>query len=77
MVERKTGKTNRARIRPEECLVIEDSIGGIHGAHTAGMVCMAVTNSYPGEMLSAADRIVISLEEVQLESLQTLFEEPA
>ncbi len=65
------------QIRPEECLVIEDSIGGIRGAQTAGMICMAVTNSYPGEALSAADRIVASLENVRLESLQTLFEEPA
>jgi beta-phosphoglucomutase len=64
-------------VRPEECLVIEDSVGGIHGARAAGMTCIAVTNTYPGEMLQAAHRIVASLEEVQLESLQALFEELA
>lgn len=64
-------------ILPGECLVIEDSVGGIQGAKLAGMACMAVSNSYPIEMLQAADRVVASLETVPLESLQALFEETA
>jgi beta-phosphoglucomutase len=66
---------NAPPILPEECLVIEDSLGGIQGARAAGMTCMAVTNSYPSVMLQAADRIVASLEEVRIESLQALFAE--
>ncbi len=55
------------------CLVIEDSVGGIQGARAAGMRCLAVTNTYPASALAAADRVVTSLEEVTLESLGALF----
>ncbi len=56
-----------------DCLVIEDSVGGIQGARAAGMRCLAVTNTYPAPALAAADRVVASLEEVMLESLGALF----
>jgi len=59
-------------IKPEECLVIEDSVGGVQGARAAGMNCLAVSNSYPREMLRAANRIVDTLDEVQLDILSTL-----
>jgi beta-phosphoglucomutase-like phosphatase (HAD superfamily) len=65
-----------APIQPRECLVVEDSVGGIQGARAAGMICLAVTNSYPREMLQEANEIVNSLEEVKLDGLQRLFEEP-
>ncbi|MEJ2111340.1 MAG: HAD family phosphatase, partial [Acidobacteriota bacterium] len=51
------GKLNAAgagastSIRPEQCLVIEDSIGGVAGARAAGMRCLAVINSYPPDQL--------------------------
>ena len=64
-------------ISPEECLVIEDSIGGVAGAIAAGMRCLAVSNSYPPEKLQKANRVARSLEEVQIESLLTLFEQPS
>jgi HAD superfamily hydrolase (TIGR01509 family) len=73
-LERLNAALDTLPIRPEECLVIEDSVGGISGARAAGMSCMAVTNSYPREALAAANRIVASLGEVQLDSLQALFE---
>jgi beta-phosphoglucomutase len=62
-------------IRPEGCLVIEDSFGGIQGAKDAGMKCMAVTNSYPRRMLGAADLVVNSLKEVRVDDLKRLFGE--
>ncbi len=62
-------------IRPAECLVVEDSAAGVLGARAAGMACMAVTNSYPREMLLAANLIVKSLEEVSMNQLQNLFGE--
>jgi beta-phosphoglucomutase len=73
-LERLNAALTTPPIRPKECLVIEDSVGGINGARAAGMTCMAITNSYPTEALKAANKIVASLDEVQLDSLQALFE---
>ena len=48
-------------IKADECIVIEDSISGIKAAKSAGMKCVAVTNSYPKENLKEADLILHSL----------------
>jgi HAD superfamily hydrolase (TIGR01509 family) len=37
-----------------ECVAVEDSIGGIHSAHGAGMRCLAVAHSYEPERLRHA-----------------------
>lgn len=63
-----------APIVPAECLVIEDSFLGVQAAHAAGMRCLAVTNSYPREMLAGADLVVGTLEELPLGHLELLFE---
>jgi len=60
-------------INPEECLVIEDSVGGVAGARAAGMRCLAISNSYPPEKLIEADKVVSSLESLTLETLESLF----
>ena len=67
------GPSKSGIIHPSECLVIEDSIAGIKAAHSAGMKCLAVTNSYSPEKLSEADMIVKSLEEVKIEDIEKLF----
>jgi len=74
-LERLNRKVGSGFIQPGECLVVEDSVAGVHGAKSVGMICLAVTNSYPRQLLQAADRVVASLAEVQFNSLQTLFEE--
>ena len=62
------------RIEPRECLVIEDSIHGVRAAHRAAMRCLAVTNSYPREKLSEAERVVDSLAGLSLQDLESLFD---
>jgi len=61
-----------ARISPQECLVIEDSLHGVEAARIAGMPVLAVTNSYPKDQLSKADMVVESLDGLSLDSLQAL-----
>jgi beta-phosphoglucomutase len=38
-----------------ECVAVEDSIGGIHSAHDAGMRCLAIAHSYRPERLQCAN----------------------
>ncbi len=63
---------SRLRLFPTQCVVIEDSIAGVTAAKAAKMRCIAVTNTYPGEALRGADRIVDSLEEISPTTLYDL-----
>ncbi len=54
---------------PKDCIVIEDSPFGVKAAKVAGMRCLAVTNTHPREELNEADKVVNSLEEVDLITL--------
>lgn len=65
-------RSGELQIRSDECLVIEDSIAGIEAAHAAGMKCIAVTNTYGYERLTMADFVVKSLEEINVEDLESL-----
>jgi len=56
----------RLEVDPANCIVFEDSPHGVEAARQAGMKCVAVTNSHPAEELSAANRVVQSLEEIDL-----------
>jgi beta-phosphoglucomutase-like phosphatase (HAD superfamily) len=60
-------------LRPEDCVVFEDSMPGIVAARAAGMKVVAVTNSYPAAMLGAAHRVVDTLAGVDGASLRALF----
>lgn len=62
-----------SEIYADNCLVVEDSLAGILAALTAGMKCVAITNSYPREKLSQAQLIRDSLEGLGLEELEALF----
>ncbi|MBI3013686.1 MAG: HAD family phosphatase [Candidatus Tectomicrobia bacterium] len=57
----------------EECLVIEDSVAGVEAARSAGMRCLAVSNSYPRERLAEANLVVPSLMGIDLDRLESLF----
>jgi beta-phosphoglucomutase len=52
-------------------VVIEDSPLGVKSAKTAGMKCLAITNSHPRQELKEADKVVDSLENVDLITLLT------
>jgi len=52
-------------VDPESCVVIEDSRNGIKAAKAAGMKCIGFVNVNSGNQdLSAADRIVTSIREI-------------
>jgi len=55
------------------CLAIEDTPAGIASATGAGLKALAVTNSYPEEMLGGAVRVISSLAGVDLAGLRLLF----
>jgi len=59
---------------PGECVGIEDSTSGVQSVVAADMRCLAVTNSFTREELSAAHWTVDSFEEVTLEGLHALLD---
>lgn len=63
-----------AGARPERCVVIEDAIAGVLGAHRAGMRCVAVATTHPAEHLQAADRVVANLAALEPEAIERLLE---
>jgi len=51
-------------LRPSDCVVIEDAPQGVRAALAAGMRVIAVTTTCPASELSAATRVVSSLDEI-------------
>lgn len=62
----------RLGIKPKSCIVVEDAIAGVAAAKKAGMHCLAVTNTHPRKSLLAADLIVDTLAEVEVNKLEGL-----
>jgi len=63
----------KLKVEPTGCVVIEDAVAGVAGAKRAGMKCVAVANSHPGDKLKEADLIVASLESVSVDDLSRLY----
>ncbi len=57
------------KIKPENCVVIEDSVPGVQAAKKAGMACLAVCAQSTQGKLTEADCIVNSLTQVNPDSL--------
>ena len=68
----KMSEKTKRELASHRCVAIEDSPAGISAAKAAGMKVLAVTNSYPVEKLQQADRIVDSLANVTVDSLDEL-----
>jgi len=51
-------------VDPRECAVVEDAIKGIEAANRAGMISIAITNTFPREDFEDADMIIDSLDEL-------------
>jgi beta-phosphoglucomutase len=66
----------RLGAEPKNCIVFEDAVAGVKAAKSAGMYCVAVTNTHPKESLREADLIVDSLEMVTVEDLEALVRSP-
>lgn len=56
----------RLKVKPSECVVIEDSVPGVLAAKRAKMKCVAVTNSFPAAKLKKADLIVKTLNDKRI-----------
>jgi len=50
----------KLKVAPKDCLAIEDSPLGVKAAKTAGMKCLAITNTHPWQKLKEADKVVDS-----------------
>jgi HAD superfamily hydrolase (TIGR01509 family) len=59
----------RLQATPSDCLLIEDSPLAVKAAKTAGMKCLAVSNTHLRQHLKEADKVVDSLENVDLITL--------
>lgn len=56
----------------EDCLVIEDSENGVRSAKSAGMKCIAITNTEKPNNLQLADRIIDKYSEITQAFIQNL-----
>jgi HAD superfamily hydrolase (TIGR01509 family) len=59
-------------IAPANCVIIEDTPGGVEAARAAGAKCIAVTNTATPEILKGADRICSSLARIDLPTVLRL-----
>lgn len=73
-LERLSAKFPEKRVLPGNSLAIEDTPAGIASACDAGLLVLAVTNSYPAERLAGAVSITNSLESVSITELTRIME---
>jgi len=57
------------KLRPEQCLVIEDAVSGVKAAKDAGCRCLALTTSFNEDQLKEADWIATDLSQAPDECL--------
>ncbi len=57
---------------PQNCIVIEDSIAGIHSANNAGIKCIGITTTRSATDIQDADLIIDSFDQLTFGSFETL-----
>lgn len=66
---------SRLKVKPSDCLVIEDSLPGIKAAKAAGMRCVAVkTEGVTDAMLKQADHIIQTFRKIDYRKAVLLYE---
>jgi beta-phosphoglucomutase-like phosphatase (HAD superfamily) len=65
-------KKLKKSIKPEDCVVIEDSHWGLEAAKVAGMRAVAITNTYAAEHLKPADKVIVHLSDLSLSELNAI-----
>jgi beta-phosphoglucomutase-like phosphatase (HAD superfamily) len=65
-------KQASASIDPASCIAIEDSHWGLEAARTAGLRCVAVTNTYPAAELTLAHLVVDRLSDLTVPKIEEL-----
>lgn len=60
-------------IRPEDCIVFEDSMAGITAGNAAGMKVIGITTSHPADRLQPTDLTINDYTELSLQKLEALF----
>jgi beta-phosphoglucomutase len=67
----------RLGVEPKRCVVLEDAVAGVQAARAGEMKCVAVRfvghHSADALQKAGADRVVQSLEEIDVEAVQRLF----
>ena len=65
-------KKLKKSIKPENCVVIEDSHWGLEAAKAAGMQAVAITNTYAAEHLKPADKVIAHLNDLSIAELHAI-----
>jgi beta-phosphoglucomutase len=76
LLNRRRGEAHVIPLRPDECLVVEDSPPGIQSARAAGMRTLGVTNTVPDRALreAGADSVTRSLADWTPDAVHHVFD---
>jgi beta-phosphoglucomutase len=73
-VDRLNQQNSSLALKPEECLVIEDTFSGIEAAKNAGMKVVGVANSYPYHMMQRQSNWAVDyLSDLELDRVLQVF----
>jgi HAD superfamily hydrolase (TIGR01509 family) len=62
----------KLKVKPSECVVVEDSISGVEAGKNAGMKVIAVMTSYTQEKLRKADLFVNNVKQIRIGQFRKL-----